>query len=128
MTVKHLLLFGTVAYLAYGLAFFFAPQASADVYGYGAIATPLALLIAQFLGIYCLAAGAMCFVARSADRSPGRTAVLWFVAVSQLLSLYMDIRTMLAGDEGMMNYLDLAVNILLGFGALYFILQERKPA
>ncbi|HLG06297.1 MAG TPA: hypothetical protein VI383_09120 [Gemmatimonadales bacterium] len=45
-----------------------------------------------------------------------------------MLFLYLDIRTMLAGDEGSMNYLDLAVNVVLGFGALYFIAQDRKVA
>ena len=48
------------------------------------------------------------------------------IAVSQLLFLYMDVRTMLAGDEGAMNYVDLVVNVVLGFGALYFISQDRK--
>ncbi len=33
---------------------------------------------------------------------------------------------MLAGDEGGMNYVDLVVNVVLGFGALYFISQDRK--
>jgi len=49
-------------------------------------------------------------------------------AVSQPLFLYMDIRTMLTGDEGSMNYLDLAINVVFGFGALYFLAQDRKAA
>lgn len=128
MTVKNFLLLAATISVVYGLAFFLAPQGSADVYGYGAVTTPLSNLVVQFLGISFLAAAVMCFMARNAERSLGRTAVLWFVAVSELLFLYMDIRTMMAGDEGSMNFVDLAVNLVLGFGALYFIMQDRKAS
>lgn len=128
MTVKNFLLLAAVISLVYGVPYFLAPQASAELYGYAALATPLSDLLVQFFGITLIATGIMCFVARSAERSTGRTAVLSFLAVSQLLFFYMDIRTMLAGDEGMMNYIDLAVNVVLGFGAVYFIQQDRKAA
>lgn len=128
MTVKNFLLLASVISLVYGVPYFLAPQASAEIYGYAALATPLSNLVVQFFGITFIAAGIMCFVARSAERSTGRTAVLSFLAVSQLLFFYMDIRTMLAGDEGVMNYIDLAVNVVLGFGAVYFIQQDRKAA
>jgi hypothetical protein len=128
MTVRNFLTVAVVINLGYGLAFFLAPQGSAEVYGYGAMTTPLTNLLVQFFGITFIATAVMCLVARSADKSTGRTAVLYFIAVSQLLFLYMDIRTMIAGDEGAMNYFDLAVNIVFGFGALYFILQDRKTA
>ena len=128
MNTKNLFTLAIVVNLCYGLAFFLAPQGSADVYGYGAATTPLTNLLVQFFGITFIATAAMCLVARTADKSPGRTAVLSFIAVSQLLFLYMDIRTMIAGDEGSMNYLDLAVNVVFGFGALYFIAQDRKTA
>lgn len=126
MNVKNFLTVAAAISLLYGLPYFLAPQGSANVYGYGAIATPLTLLLVQFLGITLIAAGIMCATARAAERSPGRTAVLTYLAVSQLLFLYMDIRTMIAGDEGAMNYLDLAANVVLGFGAVYFIIQDRK--
>ena len=126
MNVKNFLVLAAVVSLGYGLSFFLVPQAAADVYGYGAVTTPLSNLILQFFGITLIAAAAMSFVARNAEKSPGLTAVLAFLAVSQLLFLYMDIRTMVAGDEGMMNYLDLAVNVVLGFGALYFLTRGSK--
>lgn len=128
MNVKNLLTLGVVVSLFYGLWFFLAPQSAANLYGYGTVTTPLSTLILQFFAITQIAAGVMCLVARNADKSPGRTAVLAFIAVSQLLFLYMDIRTMLAGEEGSMNYVDLAVNVVFGFGALYFIAQDRKTA
>ncbi len=128
MNVKNFLTLAVVVNLFYGLWFFLAPQGAANVYGYGAVTTPLSNLILQFLGITFIAAAVMCLVARKADKSSGRTAVLSFLAASEMLFLYMDIRTMLAGDEGSMNYLDLAVNVVLGFGALYFIVQDRKTA
>ena len=78
----------------------------------------MSTLLVQFLGITFIAAGVMCFVARDAQKSPGRTGVLSFLMVSQLLFLYMDVRTMMAGEEGNMNYLDLAVHIVIGLGAL----------
>jgi hypothetical protein len=37
-------------------------------------------------------------------------------------------RRPLAGEEGTINYRDLAVNIVFGFGAVYFIAQGRKSA
>jgi uncharacterized protein YjeT (DUF2065 family) len=126
MNVKNFLTLAGVVSLLYGLWFFLGPQQAANVYGYGAITTDLSNLVLRFFGITLIAAGVMCFVARSAERSPGRTGVLSFLAVSQLLFLYMDIRTMFAGDEGAMNYLDLVVNVVIGFGAVYFIMQDRK--
>jgi hypothetical protein len=128
MNVKNLFTLGVLVNLFYGLWFFLAPQGAADVYGYGAVATPLSNMILQFLGITFIATAAMCLAARTAEKSPGRTAVLSFIAVCQLLFLYMDIRTLMAGEEGSMNYLDLAVNVVFGFGALYFIMQDRKTA
>lgn len=97
MTVRNFLTVAVVINLVYGLAFFLAPQGSAEVYGYGAMTTPLTNLLVQFFGITFIAAAMMCLVARSADKSTGRTAVVYFIAVSELLFLYMDIRTMIAG-------------------------------
>ncbi|MHC4854736.1 MAG: hypothetical protein ACYTF5_22285 [Planctomycetota bacterium] len=126
MNVKNFLTLAAVVSLVYGLPYFLSPQGSANVYGYGEVTTPLSNLVLQFFAISMIATGVMCFIARNAERSVGRSAVLWYIAVSQLLFLYMDIRTMLAGDEGGMNYVDLVVNVVLGFGALYFISQDRK--
>lgn len=126
MNVKNFLMLAAVVSLCYGLSFFLVPQAAADVYGYGAVTTPLSTLILQFFGITFIAAAAMCYVARNAEKSPGLTAVLSFLAVSGLLFLYMNIKTMVVGDEGMMNYLDLAVNVVIGFGAVYFLMRDSK--
>jgi hypothetical protein len=113
--------------LFYGLWYFLIPQGAANVYGFGAITTPLSNLMLQFMGTLFIAEGVMCGVARKAERSPGRTAVLAFVAVSGLLCFYLDIRTVM-GDPGTMDYVDLVINGLFGFGALFFIVQDRKTS
>ncbi len=128
MNVKHFLTLAGPISLVYGLWYFVAPQHAAEVYGYGAVTTDLSTLLVQYFGITFIATAVMCFAARDAQKSPGRTGVLSFLVVSQLLFLYMNVRTMLAGGEGAMNYLDLAVNAVIGFGALYFITQDRKAA
>lgn len=128
MNVKNFLTLAALVNLVYGLAFWLAPQGSADLYGYGAVTTPLSILVLQFLGMSLVAAGVMCWMARGAEQSAGRTAVLWFIAVADLLFLYMNVRTMMGGEEGSMNYVDLAVNAIFGFGALYFIMQDGKTA
>jgi hypothetical protein len=127
MNVKIFFTLAMVVNLFYGLWYFLAPQGAANVYGFGAITTPLSNVMLQFMGTLFIAEGVMCGVARKADKSPGRTAVLAFVAVSGLLCFYLDIRTVM-GDPGTMDYVDMVINGLFGFGALYFIVQDRKTS
>lgn len=127
MNVKIFFTLAMVVNLFYGLWYFLAPQGAANVYGFGAITTPLSNLMLQFMGTLFFAQGVMCGVARKADKSTGRTAVLAFVAVSGLLCFYLDIGTVMGGP-GTMDYVDLVINGLFGFGALYFIVQDRKTS
>ena len=127
MNVKNFLTLAAVVNLIYGLWYFLAPQGTANVYGFGAITTELSNLMLQFMGTLFIAEGVMCGVARKADRSLGRTAVLAFIAVSALLCFYLDIKT-LTGEPGTMDYVDTVINGLFGFGALYFIMQDRKTS
>jgi hypothetical protein len=127
MNVRKFLTLAMGVNLFYGLWYFFAPQGAANVYGFGDATTPLSNLMLQFMGTLFIAEGVMCGVARKADRSPGRTAVLTFVAVSGLLCFYLDIRTVM-GDPGTMDYVDLVVNGLFGFGALFFIVYDWKTS
>ncbi len=62
-----------VVYLIYGLWYFLDPQGVSGVYGFDDLANPLSGALLQFLGIYCLATGVMCGIARNAERSPART-------------------------------------------------------
>jgi len=127
MNVKTFFTLAMGANLFYGLWYFLAPQGAASVYGFGADTTPLSNLMLQFMGILFFAEGVMCGVARNAEKSLGRTAVLTFVSVSSLLCFMMDIKTLM-GDPGTMDYVDTVVNGLFGFGALYFIVQDRKTS
>jgi hypothetical protein len=125
MKVKIFLTLAMAANLIYGFWYFLAPQGALNVYGVGAMATPLSNLLLQFLGIFSIAEGVMCGVARNAERSTARTAVLVFVAVAGLLCFYLDVKTIL-GEPGTMDWVDMIVNGLFGFGAVYFILLDRK--
>ena len=127
MNTKNFLSLAAVANLLYGLWYFLTPQGAANVYGFGAATTPLSNLMLQFMGILFFAEGVMCTVARKAEKSIGRTAVLTFVSVSSLLCFLMDIKTLM-GDPGTMDYVDTVINGLFGFGALYFIVQDRRTA
>lgn len=113
-----------VVYLIYGLWYFLDPQGVSGVYGFGDLANPLSGALLQFLGIYCLATGVMCGIARNAERSPARTGVLAFLAVAGLLSFYLDVKTLM-GEPGTMDYVDTVLNGLIGFVALYFIVRDR---
>ncbi len=125
MKVKTFLTLSMIASLAYGLWYFLAPQATSDFYGFGSFTTPLSNSMLQFMGTLFIAEGVMCGVARNAEKSLGRKAVLSFVMVASLLCFYLDVK-ILMDEPGMMDYFDSLVNALLGFGALYYILQERK--
>ena len=125
MTPKHFLTLATIANLIYGFWYFLSPQGAANVYGFGAITTPLSNTIFQFLGIMFIAEGVMCGVAVRAEASLGRTAVLVFVAVSSLLCSYMDVLTVM-GQPGTMDYVDLGVNLFFGAGGVYFVVRERN--
>jgi hypothetical protein len=129
MKPRIFLTLAAIANLIYGLWYFLAPQGALNVYGFGAMATPLSLVLLQFLGIFSIAEGVMCGVARNSDRSPGRTAVIVFVAVSGLLCFYLDVKTVM-GEPGTMDWVDMVVNGLFGFGAVYFLAQDmrRSPA
>jgi len=125
MNIRTFLTFAMIANFGYGLWYFLVPQGAANVYGFGAATTDLSNTMLQFLGILFFAEGVMCAVARKAEASLGRTAVLTFICVSSLLCFYMDIRTLL-GEPGTMDYLDTVINALFGFGALAYILRDRK--
>ena len=128
MNVKTLLSFAGLVSAGYGVWFFFAPQHAAEVYGYGDLTTDLSTMILQFFAIAMLAVGVMCWMARDAAKSTGRTAVLWSLAVGQILFLYMNAKAATAGVETSINYVDILLNAVFGFGAVYFILQDRKEA
>ncbi len=127
MNVRIFLSLAALANLFYGLWYFLAPDHVAQVYGIAAVSTDLSKWMLQFLGVMCFAAGVMCAVARNAEKSLGRTAVLAFVAVAGLLCFYLDIRTLM-GEPGTMDYVDTVVNGLFGFGAACFIIRDRKSA
>ena len=127
MTVRIFLILAAVANLIYGFWYFLAPQGAANVYGFGAVTTPLSNVLLQFLGIFSIAEGAMCGVAFNSVKSTGRTAVLVFVAVAGLLCFSMDVWTVM-GEPGTMDWVDMVVNGLFGFGALFYILQDRKTS
>jgi len=121
--MKRFFTLAMVVNLSYGFWYFLAPQGAANVYGFGAATTPLSNLMLQFMGILFFSEGVMCAVARKAEKSLGRTAVLTFISVSSLLCFFMDIKTLM-GDPGTMDYVDTVVNGLFGCGALYYILQD----
>jgi hypothetical protein len=127
-TIVHAKTFLTAAaviYLIYGCWYFFFPQAVADIYGFSAIANPVSAAFTQFLGIFCLAAATLFGISRNAEAASGRSGALAFLAILGLLSVYMGVKTLL-GEPGTMDYVDTALNALLGFAALYFFMQERK--
>ena len=126
MNVKNFLTLAGAIGILYGAWFFFAPDHAAETYGYAAVATDLSELLLKFLGITIFAAGLMAILARGASKSIGRTAILVYVAVSQLIYLIMNIMSVMAGAEGTMGIIDLVVNVVLGLGAVYFIMQDRK--
>lgn len=127
MNVKNFLTVAAAIYLAYGVWYFFFPQSVGEVYGFAAIATPVSTAFLQFLGIFCMASAVLFAVVRKADLSRGRTAALAFLCVLGLLSLYMDIRTLMRGPSAM-DYVDTILNALFGFTALYLIYLDRKEA
>ena len=126
MNVKNLLTLSGVIFALYGVWFFLAPDHAASVYGYSDAVTDLSTLLLKFLGVFLFAAGVMSFAARTAQKSIGRTAVLLFLAVSNILALIMNVMSVVAGAEGTMGIVDLVVNIVVGLGAVYFIIQDRN--
>jgi hypothetical protein len=124
LNVKIFLTFAAAIYLLYGICYFFFPQRVADVYGFTALVTPISTMFLQFLGIFCIASAILFGIARKAEISPGRTAALAFLAVLALLSLYMDVRTLM-NAPGAMDYADTLLNGFFGCAALYFILKDR---
>lgn len=125
MNIKRFFTLASAMNLFYGVWFFFFPENVAIIYGFGELATPLSNVFMQFLGIYSVAAAVLFWICRRAEVSPGRTAALAFLAVSALLCLYMDIKTLM-GAPGVMDYVDTLLNGVFGFAALYFILQDRN--
>ncbi|MBP6506199.1 MAG: hypothetical protein KA257_01430 [Opitutaceae bacterium] len=125
MKTRPFLTIAMIANLIYGCWYFLAPQGAANAYGFGAATTELSNLIFQFLGIMFIAEGVMCAVARQAENSLGRIAVLAFISISSLLCFYMDIKTLL-GEPGTLDYIDTVVNALFGFGALTILIRDRK--
>lgn len=125
MNVKRFITLAMVANLFYGLWYFLAPQNAANIYGFGTATTQLSNQMLQFMGILFFAEGVMCAVARNAEKSLGRTAVLTFVAVSSLLCFFMDIKTLMS-DPGTMDYVDTVVNGLFGLGATYYVAKDQK--
>jgi uncharacterized protein YjeT (DUF2065 family) len=127
MNVRLFLSLSALINLFYGFWYFLAPDHVASVYGFAAVATELSQWLLRFLGVFSLAAGVMCAVGRSAEKSPGRTAILAFQAVAGLLCFYLDVKTLL-GTPGTMDYIDTVINGLLGFGAAFYLIRDLKSA
>jgi uncharacterized membrane protein len=127
MNVRNFLTFTMILNLFYGAWYFLAPNHAAEVYGLASVSTPLSQWLLQFFGIMSLGAGVMCAIVRNAEKSTGRTAVLAFIATTGILCFYMDVKVLI-GEPGMMDYIDTVLNGILGFGALYFIVHDRKTA
>lgn len=127
MNVRIFLSLAALANVFYGLWYLLAPDNAAEVYGVAAVATDLSRWLLQFLGVMCFATGVMCAIARNAEKSLGRTAVLAFVAVAGLLCFYLDVKTLM-GEPGTMDWVDTVVNGFFGFGAAFLILRDRKVA
>jgi uncharacterized protein YjeT (DUF2065 family) len=125
MNAKNFLTVAMIVHLLYGLWYFLAPAGAHQVYGLAADSSPLSLALLQYLGAALLATGIMCGLARNAGPSPGRTAVLAFVAVSSLGWLYLNVRS-LGETVPAISWIDIAGHVLLGVGALYFVVQDRK--
>ena len=126
MNVKNYLTLAGIIGLIYGLWFFLIPDQAAECYGMAEAQTDMSRVLLKFLGATVLAGGVLALAGRGASKSIGRTAILYYMAVSQLLYLFLNIMGLSAGASGTMNYIDLIVNVILGFGAVYFILQDRK--
>jgi hypothetical protein len=126
MNTKNLFTLGAVLNVCYGTWYFVAPQGAAEFYGYGLVTTDLSNLLLQFFGITLFGIAVMCFMARDAAASVGRTAVLWSLAVVEFLFIFLNGKTMMAGSPEAINYVDIVFNAVLGFGAIYFIMQDRK--
>ncbi len=128
MNVKNYLTVSGVLGILYGLFFFLGTDQVAEMYQNTELANSLAKLMFKFFGISILASGIMAIMARNASRSIGRTAILYYMAVSQILFLIMNLVQL--GNESSVtttnNYIDLVVNLILGAGALYFILKDRS--
>ena len=127
MNVRAFLTLAALINLFYGFWYFLAPDHVASVYGFAAAATELSQWMLRFLGVFSIAAGVMCAVGRNAEKSLGRTAILAFQAVAGLLCFYLDVKTLL-GTPGTMDYVDTVINGLLGFGAAFYIIRDRKSA
>jgi hypothetical protein len=125
MNVKNYFTLAGIVGILYGALFFFATDKASELYSNAELSNELSVVLAKFLGASVLAAGIMVILARNASKSIGRTAILYYMAVSQILYLILNIMGMTAAAAGSMNYADLIVNIILGFGAVYFILKER---
>jgi hypothetical protein len=127
MNAKNFLTAALVVNLVYGLWYFIDPAGTHGVYGMAADATPLSIALVQYLGAACISIAVMCGFARNAGPSAARTGVMALIAASGLLWLYLNIRGM-GATPTTMAWVDMAVNALLGLGALYFIVQDRKSS
>lgn len=124
MKARAFLTIAAGVYLIYGCWYFFFPQAVASIYGFGAIANPVTNAFTQFLGIFCLASAVLSAISSRAEAASGRAGALAFLAILGLLSAYLDVRALL-NSPGTMDYVDTALNALIGFSALYFFIQDR---
>jgi uncharacterized protein YjeT (DUF2065 family) len=127
MNVRVFLTLAALINLFYGFWYFLAPDHVAQVYGFAAAATELSQWMLRFLGVFSLSTGVMCAVGRNAEKSPGRTAILAAQAVAGLLCFYLDVKTLL-GTPGTMDWIDTVINGLLGFGAAFYLIRDRKSA
>lgn len=127
MNVRVFLTLAALINLFYGFWYFLAPDHVAQIYGFAATSTELSQWMLRFLGVFSLAVGVMCAVGRNAEKSSGRTAILACLAVAGLLCFYLDVKTLL-GTPGTMDWIDTVINGLLGFGAAFYIIRDRKTA
>lgn len=124
MNVKNFLTLYAVVIMLYGILFLFLTSKAIGMYG----AEDSALLDNAIKGIgsVFVAAGVMAWIARDANASYGRKAILAFIGLGSLIFVIRGLMALGAGAAGgQMTYIDLTAQIIFTIGGIYFFTKEK---
>jgi len=126
MNLKNLFILNAIVAIIFGIAFVLAPAWTASLYGVDVVSDALKYM-AQLFGGCLVMIAVLTWMAKDADASDARGAIVLALIVGNTIGLIVALINQLANVVGGLGWLTVVVYLVLALGYAYFQFL-KKPA